>query len=284
MMIIYLALIIIGLCFGSFINALVWRLHKQDELVDKKHKKTNSKLQASNYSILNGRSMCPDCKHQLKAIDLIPVASWIMLKGKCRYCKKPISWQYPVIELLTAFLFVFSWVFWPAVLTANWQYFAFITWLIILIGLISMAIYDTRWMILPDKILYFLTLIMIGSYLIQFSFDKPAHDATDIFFAAVIGCGFFGLIYLVSRGKWIGFGDVKLGFLLGLIVATPVNIFITLFLSSILGMFWIMPLLAIKKLKPTSHIPFGPFLISAAVIVVLFGQNIVDLYRSLLLI
>ena len=228
--------------------------------------------------------MCPNCKHQLAAKDLLPVFSWISLKGKCRYCKKPISWQYPFIELLTAVLFTFSWAFWPAAINANWQYLAFVTWLIILIGLIAMAAYDARWMLLPDKIMYPLILIAVGSYIAQFALGKPLNELSTIFISAAIGCGFFAVIYFVSKGKWIGFGDVKLGLLLGLIVATPVNIFITLFLSSVLGVIWILPLLITKKLKPTSHVPFGPFLIAAAIIVVFFGQNIVDLYRSILLI
>lgn len=132
--------------------------------------------------------------------------------------------------------------------------------------------------------MYPLLLIVVGSYIAQFILGKPLNDLPGILTSAVIGCGFFGAIYFVSKGKWIGFGDVKLGLLLGLLVATPVNIFITLFLSSVLGVIWILPLLVAKKLKPTSHVPFGPFLIAAAIVVVFFGQNIVDLYRSILLI
>jgi prepilin signal peptidase PulO-like enzyme (type II secretory pathway) len=113
---------------------------------------------------------------------------------------------------------------------------------------------------------------------------KPANDLGPIALSVLIGFGFFGVIYVVSKGKWIGFGDVKLAILLGLIVATPINMFITLFLSSVLGMLWILPLMITKKLKPTSHIPFGPFLIVACMIVVLFGANIIDIYRNLLLI
>ena len=93
----------LGLCAGSFVNALVWRLHEQ-----KRSKKADKKL-----SILNGRSMCVHCRHELTWYDLIPLFSWLLLRGKCRYCKKPISWQYPIVELATAAVFVLSYIFWP---------------------------------------------------------------------------------------------------------------------------------------------------------------------------
>src|SRR5665213_2769212 len=92
-------LALLGLVFGSFVNALVWRLHEQEVLLEKRKKP--SKKQLEKLSILNGRSMCPHCKHELAIKDLVPLFSWIALKGKCRYCGKPISWQYPVVELLT---------------------------------------------------------------------------------------------------------------------------------------------------------------------------------------
>src|SRR5580700_10995304 len=105
-MLVIVMLAVLGLCFGSFVNALVWRLYMQQIVVDKTHKKAVSSfhriysyifgLRASNpYSILKGRSMCPDCHHELAIVDLIPVLSWILLRRKCRYCGKPISWQYP---------------------------------------------------------------------------------------------------------------------------------------------------------------------------------------------
>jgi len=103
---IVVVLVVLGLCLGSFVNALVWRIHEQDRLTGKKKKP--HKKQLDRLSILHGRSMCPDCHHELKPKDLVPLFSWLSLHGKCRYCHKPISWQYPVVELLTAGLFVFS--------------------------------------------------------------------------------------------------------------------------------------------------------------------------------
>src|SRR3954465_436221 len=106
MLMIIAVLVVLGLCLGSFVNALVWRLHEQEEGGSKK-------AAAKKLSIIKGRSMCPHCKHALKPIDLIPVISWLSLRGKCRYCSKPISIQYPIVELSTALLFVVSYIWWP---------------------------------------------------------------------------------------------------------------------------------------------------------------------------
>jgi prepilin signal peptidase PulO-like enzyme (type II secretory pathway) len=293
---IYFILIILGLCFGSFINALVWRIHIQMEQEnrsskvnnkthkDKKTLVTNSRLQTTNYSVLNGRSMCPNCHHTLSAKDLIPVFSWIGLGGKCRYCKKPIHWQYPLIELLMLLLFVLSYIFWPTSIINVWQYIAFATWLLALVSLVAMAVYDAKYMIIPDRILLPTIIFVVLSYIMQFLFSKPLNQLWPLILASAIGCGFFATIYVVSKGKWIGFGDVKLSVLLGLLATTPINMLIILFLASILGTIYSLPLMLTKKLKHNSHVPFGPFLIAATIITVLFGQYIIDFYKALLII
>src|SRR5579871_5847178 len=117
-------LIVVGLAAGSFVNALVWRVHEQSK------KKKSAEL-----SILKGRSMCPRCKHELAASDLIPVLSWLWLRGKCRYCQKPISPQYPVVELAVALVFVSSYFWWPGNLTDDGQKTLFTTWLWCCVGL-----------------------------------------------------------------------------------------------------------------------------------------------------
>jgi prepilin signal peptidase PulO-like enzyme (type II secretory pathway) len=285
-------LIVLGLCFGSFINALVWRLHIKENIVNRrpnigsklKNQSTKYNLQSTNdrkYSILYGHSMCPNCQHQLVAKDLIPIISWLCLKRKCRYCKKPISWQYPVVELITAGLFVVSYLFWPTELVASWQYVSLISWLIILIGLIALVVYDIKWMILPDKIVYPLLGMTILSLALQYSLGRSLSDIYGVIWAVVIGGGIFWLIFQISKGKWIGGGDVKLGFLLGLVVAKPEYAFLVLFIASIIAMLFTAPLLAVKKLKKNSKVPFGPFLITASIVVVMLGSNILNAYKSL---
>ena len=254
-------LIVLGLCMGSFINAIVWR------------------LKTPNLSVLKGRSMCPKCQHQLAAKDLVPVFSWLYLKRKCRYCKKPISWQYPLVELLTTGLIVGSYLAWPTELN-SYLLIQFISWLIMLVGLIALTVYDIKWMLLPDKIVFPLIATALLSLIGQFILGRPINNIYGIIWAVIIDGGIFWLIFQFSKGKWIGGGDVKLGFLLGLIVGKPEYAFLTLFIASVIATLFSLPLLMLKKLKKTSKIPFGPFLIAACMIVVLFGATIIDAYKS----
>lgn len=272
-------LTLLGLCFGSFVNALVWRLHEQTG-VKGKHRGAKTE----DLSVLKGRSMCPNCKHKLAAEDLLPMLSWLWLRGKCRYCHKPISIQYPVIELLTAVLFVFSYLYWPF----NWGgqgTTLFIFWLIFLVGLTSLAIYDLRWQLLPNKIVYVLLyLAVVQCLLTVFVFHGGFNQIENIALSFAVGGGLFYALFQVSNGKWIGGGDVKLGMLLGLILASPSLSLLMIFAASLLGSVVSLPLLAAHRVKRTSRIPFGPFLIAGAVIVRLFGATLIHWYRSKLLI
>ncbi len=272
-------LLVLGLCLGSFVNALVWRLHEQAR--GGKKQKAQSK---KDLSILKGRSMCPDCKHSLAAGDLIPVVSWLMLKGKCRYCRKPISWQYPAVELATASLFLFSYAYFPYKLHALDQKLDFVFWLIFLVGFMALTVYDLRWYLLPDKIVY----PLYGVALLQVLWIATAgHGGLKSMAQAglglLIGGGLFYVLFQVSKGKWIGGGDVKLGGLLGLVVGSPSKAILMLFVASLAGTVVALPLLVTGRAKRTSRLPFGPFLILAAIIVYLFGGSILDWYSSLFL-
>lgn len=276
-------LVLLGLCAGSFINALVWRLYMQYKTSKKPASKKKSGADSAKYSITRGRSMCTDCGYTLSAKDLIPLVSWLMLRGKCRYCGKPISAQYPLIEILTAGLFVMSYIFWP-IAVSGLQVGVFAVWLAILTGLIALLVYDAKYMILPDKIvfsLYILGVIFAGLQLADEGFS--ANKLVQVVLAVILGGGLFWLAYQVSRGKWIGGGDVKLGFLLGLLCLTPAKSFLMLFAASLLGMVYIIPGMLLGKIGRKSRVPFGPFLVLSAIIVVLFGAWIVDWYSSVIL-
>jgi leader peptidase (prepilin peptidase)/N-methyltransferase len=286
-------LLVFGLCLGSFVNALVWRLRQQEyqlevHKVEKSEAKSRSTLNAQRstqdrYSILRGRSMCPHCEHELAAKDLVPLFSWLSLKGKCRYCAKPIAVQYPLVELITALLFLASYIWWPTALTGS-QVAIFVLWLVLLVGLIALTVYDLRWLLLPDRIMYPLGLLAtIQAVIAITAASRPAIALLNTVLAVAIGGGMFYILFQVSDGKWIGGGDVKLGWLLGLVVATPARSLLFIFLAAVLGSLVSIPLLATKRMKRTSTIPFGPFLIGAAIIVVLFGAHILNWYQHTLL-
>lgn len=272
--------IVLGLCLGSFVNALVWRL-RQKELVSEG--KGDKKL-VKQLSRPNSRSMCPNCHHTLSVADLVPVVSWIMLGGKCRYCKKPISWQYPVVELATAALFVFSYIYWP-VLISGTGVIVFSLWLIVLTGLVALSVYDIKYMILPNSIIAFsLAIAILMQVFWQASSVNIAHQVFMIIIAALLGSGLFYAIFQLSGGKWIGGGDVKLAVLLGVLVADPAKMLLVLFLASLGGTLFALPMLATGKSRKKLIIPFGPFLIFATYVTVLFGTEIISWYQRTFLV
>lgn len=266
MVIIYLVLL--GLCLGSFINALVWRIHQQET------KKTKHK----DLSILKGRSMCTRCGHTLEWSDLTPVFSWILLKGKCRYCKAKISFQYPLVEVLTAALFIISYYFWPL----NFNGIGLVIfglWLLILTLLIALFVYDLKWMILPDRIVY--PLIGLSGLFAVLNLGNTG-DFSMLILSVTIAGGIFELLYMFSSGKWIGGGDAKLGVALGLILMRPDYALLMIFIASLIGTLAAVPSILNGKYKNV-RIPFGPCLITATLVVFFFGEHISNWYLNLLL-
>lgn len=257
---IVLILFVFGLIFGSFVNAYVWRFKKRKNWVSE-------------------RSICPNCKHVLHAKDLVPVLSWLSLRGKCRYCKKPISAQYPAVELLTALLFALSYAFWPYPLTLlGWL--AFISWLGCLVVFMALLVYDLKWKLLPNKMV--LPLTILASILVTLLAILNS-SWLGLFWSVVSGLVFFVIfwaLFQVSDGRWIGGGDVKMSYALGLIAGSIINVFLLIFLASVIGTFLVLPLLVSKKLNTRSKIPFGPLLIIATIIVFLFGSQMIDWYTK----
>lgn len=277
-MIIFIGLI--GLAFGSFINALVWRVHKQDEASAKKKSKKKAEQQKESYSVTKGRSMCVHCRHQLVAKDLVPVISWISLRGKCRYCKKAISWQYPFVELLTAVLFAGSFWLWPLELGSAGQYIVFAAWLPIVVLSVALAVYDIHWMLLPTRLIY-----ALGVFGAIFTVASAiVFSDTSLILFALIGSlgfgGFFYILYMTSSGKWIGGGDVRLGFALGLILGWQKSI-LALTAAAYGGTIVIVVLMILKRYHKKMKLPFGPFLLGATIASVIWGQQLIDWYLSL---
>jgi len=276
---IIVAIGVLGLLLGSFVNALVWRLHETQELAGKTSKAAHKRRR--DLSIAKGRSMCPNCGHELAGRDLVPVLSWVSLRGKCRYCRKPISWQYPLVELATAGLFVLSYANWPLAFNGV-GIFQLVCWLVFVVAFMALAVYDLRWFLLPDRIVVPLMVLALAQVAVTavwlHSFSalwQPAVGALIIF-------GLFWTLFQVSDGKWIGGGDVKLAIVLGLLAGTPVKAFLVIFVASLLGTLVSIPLLARGKAGLKLQIPFGPYLLAATIIVVLYGQHFINWYQNVL--
>ena len=237
---------------GSFLNCLIYR--------------TETKK-----SFLRGRSFCPKCHHKLSFFDLIPVFSFFVLGGKCRYCHKKISWQYPLVEISTGLIFLQ--IFNSQFSILNFQNLINLC-LLLLVScfLILIFVYDLKHYIIPDKFIY----PAIGAGLI-FSFRN-----VNFYSSLLAGgglAGFFFLIWLVSRGRWIGFGDVKLGFLIGLLVGFP-NVFVALCSASFIGAIMGIGLTLKGKKTMKSQVPFGPFLVLGTFIALFWGREIINWYLS----
>lgn len=265
-------LVILGLCFGSFVNAYVWRTYKS---------KKSGKL--NNLSVWRGRSICPSCHHVLAGKDLIPVFSWLALGGRCRYCKKPISLQYPVVELIAAVLFVLSYIYWPH--TFNREGITlFVIWLLFVLGFVILAVYDLRWRLLPNRIVAPLIALAILQILVKLIFFGGGFSLlVGSFWGLLFSAGLFYGLFIVSKGTWIGGGDVKLAVVLGLLLGGPAEAILMVFLASLIGCVVSVVLILGKRLKLNSRIAFGPLLLAATIICYLFGIHIIDWYKSFII-
>ncbi len=262
------AIFVFGLCAGSFANASAWRIYQQSK------KKKN----ANKYSILHGRSMCENCQHQLAGKDLVPVFSWLSLRGKCRYCAKPVSAMHPIVELLSGAAVLFNVVFWPDVGSTRSVILLGI-WLAILIGLIILFIYDLKWMILPTQVIRpLIGLAVIYQVIRLFGHESAGSVLVGSVAGLLIGGGIFWLLYQISKGSWIGGGDVRLGAMFGILLG-PTGAVGMIFIASCLGVIVSLPLMLNKKAKLNTKIPYGPFLIIAGVIMQLFGAGLVAWYK-----
>ncbi len=236
--------IILGLCIGSFINALVWRIA---------HGKT-----------LGGRSLCVHCKKQLRNIDLIPVVSFFILKGKCRFCEKKISWQYPIVEIVTAIAFVLvaTQGIAPAMMFFQW---------IIVALVITLFVIDFQYQVLPD-VLTIPTIVFVVMFRLVM---EPLRwvVGVDMVLGGLIGLSFFGLQWIVSRGKWIGDGDVRLGVLMGVLLGFP-GVLLALVISYSIGALIAAGLLMTRERGWGSRIALGPFLVIGTIITYYGGERI----------
>ena len=258
---VYSLVFVFGLAVGSFLNCVIYRLEK-------------------NESFLKGRSYCPHCKHILGWKDLIPVFSFLILKGKCRYCHQKISLQYPLVELSTAIIFLFIWLKFYAIA----QNFNLFFYLIISCFLILIFVYDLKHYIIPDKIIYPAILIaFLYNILYSYFTLRTPYFILNSIYSALGAAGFFLLIFLISKGKWLGFGDVKLAFFMGFFLGFP-NILVALFFAFFSGAIIGIGLIISGKKTLKSEVPFGPFLVAGTFITLFLGETTINWYLNLFLV
>jgi len=242
-----------GLIVGSFLNCVIYRLE-------------------TGGSFLKGRSYCPRCKHRLGFFDLIPVLSFLVLKGRCRYCQKKISWHYPLVELLLGFLFVL--LFW---------HFGFgidlVFGFLVSAFLAVIFIYDLKHYLIPDKVIYPAIALAIVYDLWKSDFLLSIFGKSDFLISAISAASFFLAIVLISRGRWMGVGDIKLAFLMGLILGWPqilVAFSFAFFSGAIIG----IGLVLANRKSFKSEVPFGPFLVAGTFVALFWGERIINWYLN----
>ena len=236
---------ILGACVGSFLNCVIYRLETGE-------------------SFLKGRSFCPKCKHSLSFWDLIPILSFIFLKGKCRYCKEKISIQYPLVEIFTAFSFVFGFFFFKGI-----SLFCFLTFSSLLI---LAFVFDLKRYEIPESILY--SLVFVSFLFLLFNFFSKKISFFEILLS-LVPVFFFFLIIFLSKEKLMGWGDFYLLLSLALFLGWP-NILSAIFFAVIFGAILGTILIFLSKKTLKSQIPFAPFLVLGFFASILFEKFVFD--------
>ncbi|MGE0878680.1 MAG: A24 family peptidase [Acidimicrobiia bacterium] len=247
---------VLGLCVGSFANVVIWRVPRGE-------------------SIVSPGSRCPSCGCELRAGDNIPVLSWLLLRGRCRRCSAPISSRYPIVEALIALL-------WVAAALRFGLHVAVAPYALFFTTLVVLSAVDLDTMRVPNKILYPSGVLCTVALVVAAVFDHRADDLARAAIGAVIGFAALLLIHLV-RPDGMGFGDVRLAFLLGGMLGftglgyTALGLFGGFLLGAVVGSIAIA----------TGHgafgrrVPFAPYLAAGSVLALLFGRPVVDWYSGL---
>lgn len=241
--------IVFGLIFGSFLSMLTPRLHNGEK------------------GIVKGRSHCPNCKHILSASELIPLFSYLLQRGRCRSCKKAISAWYPASELTVLALSVGL-----TFVTPDFQ-----SWLLafpLIFVLAFIFIYDLRYQEIHE-------VVLLPGILYAAIWGCLTYGWQNTLLAMAIGGAFFGIQYVISRGRWLGSGDIEIGLFIGALLGWP-TILLGIFSSYLLGSVVGVGLLVTKKAQQNSAVPLGPFLVVGSVLSFVWGEKLLSLYLNAL--
>lgn len=255
---------IFGSLIGSFLNVVILRLPFNKSL--------------------SGRSSCPSCGYKLAYYDLVPIFSYLVLGGKCRKCRKTISPRYFFIELATGACFALAGLY--LLSFPSFDYLSLIRFFVAISFFVAIFVIDLEHFIILDK------LLILGSvYFVILNFAQDVQNGSLSLgahsylaggvLAGLVACAAFFCLWYFSSGKWMGFGDVKLVFLLGLILGWP-EVLVMLLLAFWLGALVSLPLLALRKKQLHSALPFGTFLTLASFITMFYGKNLLEWYMKII--
>jgi leader peptidase (prepilin peptidase)/N-methyltransferase len=240
---------LLGLAVGSFLNVVIWRVPRHE-------------------SVVAPPSHCPGCDAEIAPYDNIPVLSWIILRGRCRRCGIHISVRYPLVEAGTALL-------WALLALRFHDTWALPAYLVLAAGLVALSLIDLDTYLLPNRIVYPLTVVVVALFGVA---AVVGHDATAFTRALVGGLAAFAvflLLHLVSP-RGMGFGDVKLSLVLGVSLGwvSGALVFLGMFLAFLLGSVIGILLIVTKVRGRRDHVPFGPFLAAGTMVALLIGEPI----------
>lgn len=239
----------LGLLFGSFFNVVGLRIPKK-------------------IPFANDRSRCPNCDHQLAWYDNIPLLSFAIQRGKCRYCNKTISSIYPVVEALTGVLFALSYI--KIGLDKE-----IVTALLLVSLLMVILVSDLAYMLIPNKVLLFFL-----PFLAFMRFFEPLEPWWDSLVGAIAGLVIIALVIMISKGG-MGAGDMKLFGVLGIVLGLQGTL-LAFFLSCILGAIVGLLLIVLKVIDRKQPVPFGPYIVLASLITYFYGERLIDWYITIL--
>lgn len=243
----YFIIFIFGAIIGSFLNVCIYRIPKEE-------------------SIAYPQSHCMSCGNDLRPYDLIPILSYVFLKGKCRYCGEKVSIRYPIIEFITGLLFLMTFIQYG--LSLNFIKYVLLISILIVIGMIDLDTTDV----------YFSTTLMgvIFSVIFLVIYLYRGIPISSYIYGGIIGGGTLALIILITKGG-MGWGDFEICFVCGLFLGFKLTL-VMLGLSFIIGSIISLILIALKKKSRKDYIPFGPFIALASILTIFIGEKITYLY------